>query len=304
MDNLNTWIVLTIVINVILSLAVSYVASQKGRSPGGFFFLSFFLSFIVGILVVLALPPKSKIETTPLSDRVIERDGEQLVKCPYCAEWVKTEAKVCKHCGRDIEAGIRETLDSLSEEQRRVAEERRLRQDRQRELDELRESERKVATQKALRVGKIVLLVLIPVLLIVGAFFWIMSAVSDANQAQLVALQAEKEAAIADIQRSNLKKPESLDALQSQWTQLLNDCEVGSADWTFSRPNEGATLMLDLISDADGAKCFAETLIGFEPKYDPNTGYGEIEQFAESLGFRVYEAGPYYVFEYSENFSY
>jgi hypothetical protein len=24
------------------------------------------------------------------------------VKCPHCAEWVKPEAKVCKHCQRDI----------------------------------------------------------------------------------------------------------------------------------------------------------------------------------------------------------
>lgn len=25
-------------------------------------------------------------------------------KCPYCAEFVKTDAKVCKHCRRDIAA--------------------------------------------------------------------------------------------------------------------------------------------------------------------------------------------------------
>lgn len=24
------------------------------------------------------------------------------VKCPHCAEFIKTEAKVCKHCGRDV----------------------------------------------------------------------------------------------------------------------------------------------------------------------------------------------------------
>lgn len=29
--------------------------------------------------------------------------GEAKKKCPHCAEWVQKEAKVCKHCGRDIE---------------------------------------------------------------------------------------------------------------------------------------------------------------------------------------------------------
>lgn len=28
--------------------------------------------------------------------------GDRAVKCPHCAEWVKAEARVCKHCGRDI----------------------------------------------------------------------------------------------------------------------------------------------------------------------------------------------------------
>lgn len=23
-------------------------------------------------------------------------------KCPHCAEWIKPEASVCKHCGRDV----------------------------------------------------------------------------------------------------------------------------------------------------------------------------------------------------------
>lgn len=32
-------------------------------------------------------------------------------KCPFCAELVKAEAKVCKHCGRDLPAASRKAAD-------------------------------------------------------------------------------------------------------------------------------------------------------------------------------------------------
>ena len=28
-------------------------------------------------------------------------------KCPFCAEWIKPEAKLCKHCGREVPPEVR-----------------------------------------------------------------------------------------------------------------------------------------------------------------------------------------------------
>jgi hypothetical protein len=110
MDSASSVIILIIFINAVLAIPVAYVAAEKKRSAAGFFFLSFFLSFFIGILVVLALP---RLEDSTLPN---ENNGD-LAKCPFCAEWVKSEAIVCKYCGRDIE----ESLQKLREIDRAAA---------------------------------------------------------------------------------------------------------------------------------------------------------------------------------------
>jgi len=96
-----------LIVNALLALLVAYVASEKGRSSSGFFFLSFFFSFFVGILVVLAIPRVEARSIAEESSGSFSREGsEVLFKCPYCAEWVKAEAKICRYCGKEIAKDI------------------------------------------------------------------------------------------------------------------------------------------------------------------------------------------------------
>lgn len=68
-------------------IAAAVVAGNKGRNAAGWFILGFFFGPIA-LIVALVLS-----KAGPAND---ER------KCPFCAEFIKSEAKVCKHCGRDI----------------------------------------------------------------------------------------------------------------------------------------------------------------------------------------------------------
>jgi hypothetical protein len=125
------WLLAIFITNSFLSIAVSYVAASKGRSAGGFFFLSFFFSFLVGILVVLALPKlESKLVVVSESGSFGVKESERLFKCPYCAEWVKAEAKICRFCNKEIAHDIARlsVKDLKAQKAEQLAYERQLKQ--------------------------------------------------------------------------------------------------------------------------------------------------------------------------------
>ena len=81
---------------IILSILCGFLASSKGRSGVGYFFLSLLLSPLIGFIAVLiAGEDKEETENAKISS------GESK-KCPDCAELIKMEAKVCKHCGKRL----------------------------------------------------------------------------------------------------------------------------------------------------------------------------------------------------------
>jgi hypothetical protein len=64
--------------------------------------LSIWHWLIVGGFVMIGMFVAIGMARTKKLDEEVIRSG--LKTCPFCAEWVRPEAIVCKHCGRDIQA--------------------------------------------------------------------------------------------------------------------------------------------------------------------------------------------------------
>jgi hypothetical protein len=75
---------------IVCGIAAAAVASSKNRSGAGWFFLGMLLGPFA--LLMVGFMPKLEPEVVRVDTR----------KCPFCAEFIKPEAKVCKHCGRDL----------------------------------------------------------------------------------------------------------------------------------------------------------------------------------------------------------
>lgn len=160
MEYILIWLIVVLVVNAGFSWIVGYIATQKGRSFGGFFALSFFLSFLVGILAVIAIPRRETPHGSGASSQfVVTRDGEK-AKCPYCAEWVKSEATICKHCGKEIGQKLAELRNNEFEQIQQKQIQNELLAQREAAEAEAKEQERIARRNKFLKSkkGKIVLI--------------------------------------------------------------------------------------------------------------------------------------------------
>lgn len=81
-----------IIIWIGLGIVGAMIASSKGNSGCGGFALGVLLG-PVGLLIAFFSSDDEKEK---------RRKQGGVKKCPYCAEYVKQDAIVCKHCGRTL----------------------------------------------------------------------------------------------------------------------------------------------------------------------------------------------------------
>lgn len=78
--------------SIIFAVVTAIIANTKGLSPGKWTVIGFILGPIGVIWVLVTAKDQSTLEAESL------RSGK-FKKCPLCAEVIKKEASVCKHCG-------------------------------------------------------------------------------------------------------------------------------------------------------------------------------------------------------------
>jgi hypothetical protein len=82
---------LYLIISLGFAIAAAMLAGDKGRNRTPWFIAGLFLGPLALFAAYIVGPEEAK----SIEDRTHK-------KCPYCAELVKYEAKVCKHCRREI----------------------------------------------------------------------------------------------------------------------------------------------------------------------------------------------------------
>ncbi len=88
-----------LVVWVLCAFICAAVASGKGRSAGGWFFLGLIFGVFAAIAIAI-LPNPTDAEAARVSSGGSSREFR---KCPFCAEPIRREAVKCRYCSSEVE---------------------------------------------------------------------------------------------------------------------------------------------------------------------------------------------------------
>ena len=83
-----------LILVILIGLIPAMVARSKGRD--------FLPWWVYGSLLFVVALPHALLLQPELKQVEQQQAAQGLKKCPFCAEMIKPDAKVCRYCGRDL----------------------------------------------------------------------------------------------------------------------------------------------------------------------------------------------------------